>query len=344
MSRRDAILAFFRLFPELGLSVPTFDSLKDAVAIQAVYLHLSGDPAPPESPQSGPTTWIQVLKRVRFIVDKLAEAHKGTPFAFHCDPTMLARRGADPDWENLSVMLIAYALKSPRRAEIEARMGGADGDAIRVCLGEAERESPPASPARPQLLPLKAENAQLAKAVEQLRAEVQALKQTPAVTDVELEKAKAELFAEEIRVSAKQQRLDSLLAVESHLISLQQQIEELRLREREAARADGQADYSVLTDRLQELHLDPALQTVEKLEEQTRKLKRAAKAAKARLDGLLARRDGQQDFAVLHERLAFLRKLEEANVTRQQRATLNATILQKKMRQETFQAEMRTFL
>jgi hypothetical protein len=353
---RPAIVTFFRLFPELSLSVSSFDSLKDGIAIQSVYIYLSGEPSPTDSSQSGSSPWIPVFKRFRYIHSKLTEIHKGTRFELSCDATGLARRGTESDLENIAVMLIAYALKSPKRESVEAQLATlseSESKAIRAIVegppDQSQALSPPPTPVR-TTPPASPDDSQLANAVQTLRAEVAALKEKaePAVLDKELETAKAELFAEEVRCQTKRQRLDGLLAVEEHLNGLHQQIQELkdRIGLLEGGKSDPNSglDYAVLTDRLQELHLDPGLQVVEELEEQSRKLKRQRKAVKARTDALLARRDGHQSFAVLNERLVFRRKLEAVNIVRRWRAKLNVMTLQKKMRQETFQFEMQNFL
>jgi chromosome segregation ATPase len=142
-------------------------------------------------------------------------------------------------------------------------------------------------------------------------------------------------------------KIQQLSDIESHLETLRRQRDELQssvaqLEETEAS--GGKADYSILVERLQELKVDPATQEVERLCAEKKDFKRRIRRLTLQIQGLQARVKGHEDVPVLTERRDFLAHLVEVSRMRRARAQVNMRILQKKMRQETFQLEMRSFL
>jgi hypothetical protein len=222
MSTEDAIQAWFQLFPELELSLPPFTSLKDGVAVTAVYSYLSGQELPSEAGASSPA-WFLARKRIRAVSGKLTEFHRGTPFDLACDCTAIARQGDAAEIKKLVAMLIAYALKSPKADDVKARMQslGADhsaqidalvnpgGNIAKRTNSTSRNESPSASsvpalapgaasdgPPPPALNTLKADISALNKSNEALKAEIAEMgeqKDGP-VTDQQIAEATASLF------------------------------------------------------------------------------------------------------------------------------------------------------
>jgi hypothetical protein len=161
--------------------------------------------------------------------------------------------------------------------------------------------------------------------------------------------AKAQIFAAEVAHNTKTQRLQAFEEIEAQVAVIRGNIEEARARsagleQQLAAREANGPDYSPLTDRLQQLKIDPGQAEMERLIAERKELKQGIKVAEADQRKLRARLDGQQGMAILSERKAFLEQLQEANVRRKQRMELHLSMLQKKMRQEAFQLEMRSFV
>jgi hypothetical protein len=363
MSRQDALLAWFQLFPELELSIPSFTSLKNGVAVSSVYSYLSGQKSPPESSASSSPAWFIAFKRIRDVSTKLMEFLQNP---LRCDATAIARREDSAEIEKLVAMLISYALKSPKAndvkvrmqslapetsAEIESLLSSGEEPAkatISTSRSESpeESDSPRATSDTSLLNTLRLDISALKKTNNALKAEL-AEQKDDAVTDQQLAEANASIFPLEVVNQTKLSKIQQLADIETHVETLRRQRDELLsvvARLEHSTTSGTEADYSVLIERLQELKVDPATQEVERLCAEKKDFKRRIRKLKLQTQALQAKAEGHQDPAVLTARRDFLARLVEVNRMKKARAQVNMRILQKKMRQETFQLEMRSFL
>jgi hypothetical protein len=270
------------------------------------------------------------------------EAHKGTPFAHSADVNAISRRGDDSQLELLLSMLIAFSLKSPRAAEAATKITSLPQN-IRDLLPRPPTQSVAPDIATDSLTRIQADISSLKEEIAKLRASMSLH------NEQEIANANAELFAEEIRNQTKAQRLQALIDLENHNATLRKQHQDLtsqctELEEALAAEERRGIDYSLLTARLEDLSRDPQLQAAERLLNEKKEWKRVLRRLIAQRQGLQARFDAKQALTAMNERKAFLAQLQEVNQKRKQRAEMNLLLVQRKMRQEFFQAEMRSFI
>jgi hypothetical protein len=351
-----------RQFPESKADIPSWDSLKDGVALTSIWSFFSGQDAPADASQSASSSmaWFPAFKRLRTLVGLL----KGTRDDLTVDAGAIARRGDEAQLESLILILIQYSLQSPKQSEADARLKSlpeADQNALKSFLQtstkspEAKPASEPESPeARAKLLSTKQEIDRLRAANADLQAEITALKQkatepVPDASYARLAEAKVQCFTLDVSNNTKSSRLQALIDIEAHIGTLRTKIDELTpkcrdLEQQLQARDATKLDLSFLTDKLREIKADPALAEVERLLEERRGLKRDLTGVQNILKKMQARLDGQQGMAILAERKVFLQQLHEANIKRKQRMELHLMLMQKKMRQEAFQLEMRAFV
>ena len=377
MSRPDALLAFMNFFTKEPS--PSIESLQDGNAFQSVFEYLSGTEFPQDSATSQ-NAWFVALKKLRAVYQKLQEAVKGTHYDRTVDVTSIARRGDVAQISSLVIMMIGFALKSDKKKEtIEKIKGMAREHQIvmkeiltkpKAAAPESEPEKAaqeaPAAPETPkpteddkvnelkaELAALNHENASAREANQALQKEIEDIRSRDDTAEkptlAQLAEVKAKIYPIEVAIGSKEQKLGYLEDIGKQLEALLAKVEagkaEASKLEQELTASESKGpDYSVLTERLQQLNLDPRQQEIDKLLEETKEMRKKLRALNTHKQKLQMKVDGQQGLAVLMERKLFLENLEATNTRRRERAELNLTLAQKRMRQDAFQMEMRSFI
>ena len=122
-------------------------------------------------------------------------------------------------------------------------------------------------------------------------------------------------------------------------IQLEQQLNQLQQDS-----GNSNSKYKVLCDRLQELQLDPKMGEVKELLSKRKKFYSVIKKLQQSKQQLEAKIDGQQELAVLLEREKFATNVLEQTKIRKKRASLSLMLMEKKLRIDTFELEMKSFL
>ena len=193
---------------------------------------------------------------------------------------------------------------------------------------------------------LKAENETLRTENEAMKAQQPSTAVTEANNDAALAKINAEIFTAETKNELKEKKKLQLLEIQSQYekmqqikINLEQQLNQLQEKSQ-----NSDSKYKVLCDRLQKLQLDPKTEDVQDLLKKRKKYHSVVKKLQQTKQQYEAKIDGLQELAVLKEREKFANQVLEQSKIRQKRAAFSHMLMEKKLKIETFELEMKSFL
>ena len=376
--RQEALLAFTNLFLGEDDKVTSFDSLSDCIAFEKFYERLSGSQLPPV--QESGTAWFAALKRGRAVYDKLHGVMNGSAYDQKPDLTTLTRKQDRDQIERMLITMFGFALKV-KKAEatekiraltkehkavimslVKSISAKKEGDKTEKTEQTTKSETKPEvsneeiERLQKELAELKKENATLKTENEQLSKEVEALEQakeqesvSESPTYVQRAAVKADMIPIEASISSKKQKLALFADIEEQLKILTGKVSEAtdEAKRLEQALKDSEckgSDYTVLKERLEELKKDPRKEKIDKLVAEKKSLAKELKQLHTKKQTLQAKLGGQHGLAALAERKQFLQNLEATNIQRRNRAEVNLILHEKKMRQDIFQMEMRSFI
>lgn len=229
--------------------------------------------------------------------------------------------------------------------------------------GAAAEPDAPASPGpsedeklnelKAELAALNHENANVREANQALEKEIEEIRTRKDTVEkptlAQLAEVKAKIYPIEVAINSKEQKLGYLEDIARQLEALTAKVEEgkvevAKLEEEVAENEKRGPDYTVLTERLQQLNLDPRQQEIDKLLEENKDLKRKLRALNAHKQKLQMKAAGQKGISGLVEKKASLENLEATGLQRKRKAEANLVRAQMRMRQDAFQMEMRGFL
>lgn len=389
---QEALVDYFQKFTEIGVEIPNFESMKNCVALAALFQYFHGDEI--NIAEYEKNDWYSTYKELKKLVSTLTQLLSKSPYADQkVDVTALARRGDLGALEVLLKHIAFYSFISTKKKEaIEAtkKLSKEHQNVIKKIIrpdppstttpvttpvkqerpeSTPEQATPTDSSSTDRLAELRSKieeltnsNNKLKSENENLRSEINTLKeQSPNANSndnqnddmqKEIQKVaaiKAQIYVLQQSKKQKANRKQQLIDIKSRIPTLQENVEKVRneIKELQSTIDENEnkgPDYSVLVDRLQELRIDPKTKEASDLTDQIKQLKRKLKEINKKRDLLQAKLDGQQGIAVLEDRKRFLQQLEITNQQRKQRAQLNLTLSQKKMRYEAFLQEMRSFI
>ncbi|KAH0794516.1 hypothetical protein GPJ56_001541 [Histomonas meleagridis] len=204
-----------------------------------------------------------------------------------------------------------------------------------------------------QIETLQKSNSQLKQENEKLKSQIKELEDSFEIIDDKIiaktAQMNAELFTLEVANKSKEEKKQQLLNTQKQLETLQKEIDEAKSKakslETEVSSQDSTGtNYSVLTERLQELRIDPQQQLVTELQNKIKALGKRIRADKAQKQLLEAKLAGKQGIIVLEERREMLKQMKEINEKRRQRAKMALRGELRTMRIEAFQKEMQTIV
>lgn len=117
---QEAIVEYFKKFPDIGVEIPNFESLINCVALIALFQYFHGDELNIEniSETAEKNDWFRTLKEVRSLVSSLEPLLQKSPYSNKkVDITALCRRGDLNALEELSIHLIYYSVISTKKKE-----------------------------------------------------------------------------------------------------------------------------------------------------------------------------------------------------------------------------------
>lgn len=363
--RQQALIAWIKLYVPDTIQIDSFESLKDCKAFKALVEYLTGKEIAVEAGTSA-AEWLLAYKLVREIVRIIQVKVKGTGFDRSVEQTALARRGDITQIENLCIMLVGFAIKSAKKAEVIDRIKGMQPDHKTVIKGilqlnKVEATDQPAKDTTDQTEELKkrktdleakvaamrAENAKIKDEIEQLKKAADA----PPLT-IPLAKGsglKAKMCTLKTEIENKKHKLTGLESIRAQLTQLQERVatakqEEQQLKDKLEAEQNKEPDYTILTDRLNALRTDPQVADIAAFVKQKEELKQQVKEWEMKKRNLEMRMEGQQGITKRTEDKQKLQALKQKLVNERRIAEINLIKSQKRMREDAFLVEMQSFI
>lgn len=361
--RQEALIAWIKLFVPETVEIESFDSLKTCIAFAALLEYLTGNPLVVTESTTSSTEWFLALKKLREIIKIVQAKVKGGGFDRTIETSALARRGDPVQIENMIIMFIGFSLKSPKKQEVVERIKTMPSDqqsVIKSIIKASKTENKtgtetPTSPAlNEEMTKRKAEIegkvASLKEENAKIREDIKNLKKAPqSIPLAKVSEVKARIYTLVAEIEHKKQKLAGLDTARSQLAQLQERMNTVKQEEQQLQKTlleeeSKEPDYSILTDRLEQLKTDPGMMEVSKLSEQKEALEMMIKQWETRKHTLEIKMEGQQGQAKLLEKKEELELLEQKCTRERRLAELNLIKGQKRMRQEAFLLEMQSFV
>jgi len=372
---RESLLCFAQKHSDLSEPPKSFEEMADCYFPLLIYQHYSGETIDFSfiSVTDDNSRYAKKLKEIKKIQPRFTEIL--SPYtSMTIDSLGLAKKYDLQALENFLTLLIMFATKSKKQKELIERIKSIqvpqiselkrimktvikspppkdNGATVNVAPLE-KAVSPPKDEYQLKQEELEKSNNNLKQKIEEIQKEIQEDAMIfPKDQPIEsvLAGIKSEVFTLETQISYKKTKTQKLAQVKrdyenSIMIRddlknrIQEKQEELRMLK------ENTNEQSILREKLQTIRLDPQNEVITKIRSDVKKYASSINALIAKENELKHRIQSQQSFEDLTLKKAVAQKIEEQNNIRKSRIDLHLSLLQKQLRSEVFQKEMRSLV
>lgn len=121
--KQAALIEYFQKFPSIGVEMPNFDSMKNGIAIVALFQYFHGDPINITAIKAAVdgNKWYDKYKEIRQVSATLENCLKDSPYATQkVDVTAIARREDLAAVESFLTHIAYYSFKSKKQEALNA--------------------------------------------------------------------------------------------------------------------------------------------------------------------------------------------------------------------------------
>lgn len=357
MEKRSAIVNFLCLFPEVSRGAADFESLSSGAEAFALYQYLQNAPINSEEIAAafGRNDKLSRLKHLRAVSSGLSkffnEGNRKNQMK-QFDITGFVVRNDLNQLENLFSNLICYSLASPRKEEVVAKIKTMEQNVQKIILemansdeeknvkGEMRISQEVTDNKKKEIEQLKTENLKLKEEIEIIRKSINGGEIVSKIAELN-----AEMFTLNVQNETKKEKLKYLLGVEEHVQKIEKDIEKSKeeLLKLETSLKD-QDNYEFLIEQLELLKASPKMKYVNEINDNLNDIKKKIKILNKQRISMQSQIDYQNDINILKQQKDTLKQMEESNVLRLKRAKYNLELVDKKMKNKSYQNDMKSLV